>query len=434
MGAGGAFFGGLVGGFGKTLLHNKDLAHEKEMQDTQNRIRVLEAASKDPSLDDQAREDVMRQLMDIAHGGKAPKGDKGQFPVPPAQIHDAIRQIDAAHPSPVAPPPPPGGGQPILSERTPIGGDSTQLPPSASAGVSAPPAPPQNRYTMTHAQQVQRSIDDAVAIEHAKAAAGEQDKGTAIKNVLQTMKDNNIEVTPERKMRIIEQVHNIKISSGSPRFGKDQISADEVPDGALDATTGLPLDKAKITHFREVWNGDGTFKGYTAAGTPKLSGVQQKFQAKVDDAVASNKPNPGESDEDFRTRMTTKVHQQQYSADAQRLIGLGLGNEAKTVNIQRVKQDIANGGAIPYRSAKVLYDGAYRAAGMRARSMNPADFGKSTDAMADEELQKLGTSLGEISMALRNQGGVVTPTTKKPGSKKTAPPPSADNPAGLNLN
>jgi hypothetical protein len=359
MSAGGSFFGGLVGGFGKTLLHNKDLAHEKDMQDTQNRIRVLEAASKDPSLDDQAREHVMQELMAIAHGtpGKPPKGDKGQFPVPPAQIHDAIRQIDAAHPSPVAPPPPPGAS-PILSEQTPIGGSSTQLPPSASAGVSAPPAPPQyaqnGRMTLTHDQQVQRTIDDAVAVEHAKASAGEQDKASAIKNVLQTMKDNNIEVTPERKMRIIEQVHNIKISSGSPRFGKDQIPADEVPDGALDATTGLPLDKAKISHFREVWNGDGTFKGYTAAGTPKLSAVQQKFQAKVDDAVASNKPNPGESDEDFRTRMTTQVHKQQYSADAQRLIGLGLGNEAKTVNIQRIKQDIANGGAIPYRSAKVL--------------------------------------------------------------------------------
>lgn len=477
MGSPGAsFLGGLVKTFGEKAFEGEVDRRKNDLQMVRNRIDILTAAANNPNLTDEAREAIMRELHDIASGKKPGTTKPGQDH-PLQGVGGAATQIDQAHrASPVPPPPAPQGKQAIPgSTAVPVQGmpagvpappqppnslsampgaqtlpqDTTQpapqpqqLPagpndkpvpqplasPQGASPVGAPPAPPQStsgRMTLTHDELMQRHINDIVAQAKAESAAKREGVEATLSNIYSDLKDAGIAVDDRTKLRIIEQVHGVKITAGQTRFGRDSIPTSDIPDGSLDAVTHEPIDKSKSGFFREVWNAEG-FQGYTRAQAPRPTAEQQKFNTKVEDAKSANPMKPNETPEDYQARIEGTVHRMAFSEQVKKLAGMGLRNELTAKNIERVQQEIVSGNGLSYKSAKVLWDGAWRAARQRKTS-EIESFQKPVDDLVNEELNKAGTSYNEVIQGLKQSGTLPKPAAQRPAGGATGGVKTADD-------
>lgn len=435
-----SLFSGLVKSIGKNARVDYETKVSNDQRDKENRLRVLEEASKSPDLTDDEREHIWQELHAVIQG----KPGKPAKDVPlQGKIGPFINAVDQAHGGAATEPPP--GPFPGATIDAPPGPSTAQAasspaasataaapaPTPISSGVPPPPAPP--RMTLTSAQRNQRQIDNIIAQKQAEADFQTKNRAQQVQDIVDEAGKRGVKIDDTRMQRIIEQVHGVKLTGGAVHYGKDAVPTDQIPDGAVDAHTGQPIDKTKGGNFREVYEGN-EFKGYTAAAPAKLTPRQQRMAEKVDDWKSSNPMQAGESEDDYRTRGLTAVHQRQFKEDSEKILGLGLRNQATRTNIQRMQKEIATGN-LSYKGAVAIWRGVHSAAAQRSRQDIDA-VTKPMSQLVEDEFNNLGLTQEDVASVLRSAVQTPTKDNKNGGRKNsgaTPPPPggSSDNPLNL---
>jgi hypothetical protein len=426
-----SLFAGLVKSIGKNARVDHETEVANAQRDKENRLRVLEEASKSPDLTDDEREHIWQELHAVIQG----KPGKPAKDVPlQGKIGPLINAVDQEHGgAATAPPPGPSTAQTATSPAaTATAAPATAAPAPApiSSGVTPPPAPP--RMTLTSAQRNQRQIDNIIAQKQAEADFSTKNKAQQVQDIVDEAAKRGVKIDDTRMQRIIEQVHNVKITGGAVHYGKDSIPTEQIPEGAVDAHTGEVIDKSKVKNVREVYEGT-EFKGYTVAAQPKPTARQQRMLEKVDDWKSANPIKAGESADDYAQRGLQSVHQRQFIEDSEKVIGLGLRNQNTRLNMERIKKEIATGN-LSYRGALAVWRGVHAAAAQRSRQDIDA-VTKPMSELVEDEFQNLGLTQEDVASVLRSAVQTPTKDNKNGGrnSGATPPPPggSSDNPLNL---
>ncbi len=145
---------------------------------------------------------------------------------------------------------------------------------------------------------------------------------------------------------------------------------------------------------------------------------QQEIENKIQNYMAVNSKKPDETDDQFKQRAELYVRKQQFNTDAQKLVSLGLGNNAKQATIDHLTQLIKNGDiGQNAQAATAALAGARAAARMRKNDFSgkdPDGQNKTMDELTDEELQRLGTSRAEVAKAINTKMRTSSGSKKDP--------------------
>lgn len=416
-----AFFSGLIGSYGKHLLDQQAQEKDDARRSQETEIGILQSAARDPNLTDEGRAHIWGRLGEIASGKKP--GSKGGKSDP---MHDVFGQLTGmttkSSPAPAAAPASaPALPAPVQAAPTPPAIDSsmagapetTVLPPmpqpapaaASQAGtqvLAGQPQPPKLFYSSDEMQQ--RQLDAADKARQSGVTSDMKARDLQYNTAIDNWRKQNGGAEPDQdtKDEIYNFAHYGVKPNGKITIGKDVLMKDGAP-------------------VHPKFNANGDVVGYVPA-EKKLNKYELDLQNKIANAKTAIPQKAGEDPGTYNNRLEMTVRRQQFDTDQQKLIGLGLGNQAKTAQIKRIQTQLASEGTASYRNANILWKGAWAAA--RERKRNDLDaFATPTNQLVDEELARVGTSLGEVSGILRGGMRGAGETPSKPstgGSASTA--------------